>query len=318
MNHNIPWRLLFAQYVCRYLPPSISQHIRNLLYPQRIAYQDKAYVEVRAQTGSLYCGNIADYHIYPFSIHGYFYWRAWAVALAVCSQGDAILEIGANIGTETIGFSDIVGPTGRVMAFEPLPANLKILQDALKKRQYDNIEIHPVAVGASNQQMRFSVPPNPEHSGVGYVVNQSVDNQQETMEVTCVALDAFLPDSFCPKLIYMDVEGFEIQVLRGAYKTITTHKPALILESSQKLLKRAGFSVGELYKEVAHLGYVPFGIALITTVELNAYSSAIDYTNWLCLPKEKLALRSVIHKAFFKCGLLPCIPGINPMTRIVR
>lgn len=303
-----------------YLPiftPSVSQHVRSLLYPLRLAYKDKIYVEICAQTGSTYCGTIADYHVYPFSVHGYFYWRAWAIALAICSPGDTIVEIGANVGTETIGFSDIVGPTGRVLAFEPLPANLKILQDALKKRQYDNIEIYPLAVGAFNQQVHFSVPSNPEHSGVGYVVNHLEAARHETVEVTCITLDSFLQASVCPQLIYMDVEGFEIQVLRGAYKMITTHKPVLILEASRKLLKRAGFSVEDLYNEIIHLGYIPFGIAQITTIEIDV-SSGSGYTNWLCLPREKLALRSAIHKTIAECGLLPCIPGINPMTRTAR
>ena len=40
------------------------------------------------------------------------------------NNGDVILEVGANVGTETVSYADIVGPDGIVHAFEPVPSNV--------------------------------------------------------------------------------------------------------------------------------------------------------------------------------------------------
>ena len=66
--------------------------------------------------------------MYPFAVHGYFYCTAWGITLAIFAPGDTIVEVGANVGTETIGFSDIVGRSGRVIAFEPVPANIAVFE----------------------------------------------------------------------------------------------------------------------------------------------------------------------------------------------
>jgi FkbM family methyltransferase len=220
-----PLRLAIAQTVCRYLPPIISQWIREVIYPRELAYSDGFQVTVRAQTGSLYSGNTADHHIYPFSVHGYYYWRAWAIAIAVCSAGDTIVEVGANVGTETIGFSDIVGRSGRVIAFEPLLANIAALSSSLKKAKWQNISLQPVAVGDANETVLFSAPVLAQNSGIGYIVRDAEKTVDGLVEVKCVTLDTFWGKEVSPRLVFMDVEGFEIKVLRGAREMITQHAP---------------------------------------------------------------------------------------------
>lgn len=54
-------------------------------------------------------GTTRDFHLHVLAIHGYYDWRVLVIAGAICSQGDTIVEVGANVGTETLGFADIVG-----------------------------------------------------------------------------------------------------------------------------------------------------------------------------------------------------------------
>lgn len=62
----------------------------------------------RSFTGSKFYGSTRDFHAFKFSVHGYFDWRNIIIAKSVLKfKEGAIIEVGANIGTETISFSDI-------------------------------------------------------------------------------------------------------------------------------------------------------------------------------------------------------------------
>src|SRR4051795_3060909 len=127
MREAEPSRLRFARSVCTRMQPFGAGKVRSLLYPYERAQRDSCTFEIEAKTGSTFRGNTADFHAYPFAVSACGEWRNWAVALALCGPGDLIVEVGANVGTETVGFSDIVGAGGRVMAFEPSPPNLEAL-----------------------------------------------------------------------------------------------------------------------------------------------------------------------------------------------
>jgi hypothetical protein len=82
-------------------------------------------------------------------------------------------------------------------------------------------------------------------------------------------------------------------------------------------LKRAGFTLEDLFSEIIGLGYLPFGISQLDLVDLDV-QTAFAFPNWVCLPTTMLSLRPVISKRLKQCGLYPCIPGVNPMTGIKR
>src|SRR5438093_3231254 len=108
-----------AQMTCRMLPPVVASRVAHAIYPFARAKRDAHPFVTHARTGSLFSSVTNDCHAHHFSMLGYYDWRQWAIATAVCRAGDVVVEVGANIGTETIGFADIVGPSGRVYAFEP-------------------------------------------------------------------------------------------------------------------------------------------------------------------------------------------------------
>lgn len=170
-----PFRLALAQKVCRPLPPLISQRIRTFIYPQKCAFEDDYEFEVRALTGSRFRRRTGDFHGYPFSVHGYYEWRNWAIALAVCSPRDRIIEIGANIDTEMVGFADIVGRKGCVYAFEPFPDNVRAIQTNVTLDGLNHVTVFAVAVGAADGQIQFVAPPDKHASGVGFVTHTGTE-----------------------------------------------------------------------------------------------------------------------------------------------
>jgi FkbM family methyltransferase len=166
-------------------------------------------------------------------------------AMGIVGPGSVVCDIGANIGNHTVYFAAVMG-AGRVIAFEPqahchgaLRANIAL--NGLEGR----VSTHQALVGAENGRGRmvgFSARNlggttfAPDHNGV----------------VPMLALDGVLSEAeICAlHLVKIDVEGMQMEVLRGAAKTLEARKPAVWVE----ILERGhGFDVAAAY--LAQFGY---------------------------------------------------------------
>jgi FkbM family methyltransferase len=308
-----PKRLAITQRICRSLPPIIGPKVRKWVYPDETARRDDYEFVVRSQTGSRFMGRTSDFHSYRFSVHGFYDWRNWAVALACCSEGDTVIEIGANVGTETIGFADIVGKAGSVHAFEPLPANLEALRKVVELCGSErSIHIHSLAVSDSAGKVRFVVPPA-HSSGTGHLLHQNGAVSSQLVEVDAVTLDSLAGDIGPCRLIVIDTEGEEIRVLRGARRYIEQFRPILVLEASPAHLRRNGFQLGDLWTELRSNGYSCYRITRLGLTH-SAITTHPHPSNWVCFHDSSPDLVKSISAYIKRCGLLPCIRGLNPMT----
>jgi len=288
--------------------------LRSVLYPQSQAFNDDFMFTVKAQTGSRFCGCTSDFHGYPFSVHGYYEWRHWAVATAVCSSGDTIIEIGANVGTETVGFRDIVGQPGCVFAFEPVPANVEALRQLAALNEWENVEILPYALGDRETRLKFALPPNKHASGVGHVLTNNATATGNTIVVECRPLDTLADHLGAARAIFCDAEGAETMILRGAQHYLDRHQPVVVLEASPKLLRRAGSSREELYQVLQSLGYEIHGVARLGLRPIRHPDQA-GAGNWFCVPDAHRGLARKCSAAIARCGLTPCVRGLNPICR---
>lgn len=310
----VPSRLRLAQLLCRGLPPLLAQRLRCLIYPATLAYRDDYEFVVRAQTGSWFCGRTSDFHAYPFSVHGYYEWRNWAAALAVCRRGDVVVEIGANIGTETIGFSDLVGAEGRVHAFEPFPPNAAALRRVLALNRIDNVIVREMALGGACGQAQFVVPPNKVASGIGHLITAGEHSPEALVAVEVRTLDSLADEMGRARMLFMDTEGAEVSILEGGLEYLGRARPLLVLEASPKLLERAGRSLEALFDLLLGLQYSVFAIGRLSLKSV-VRPDATRACNWICLPEEEEDLLPDLQRSFRRCGLCPCWRGLNPMTR---
>ncbi|MBI2542897.1 MAG: FkbM family methyltransferase [Candidatus Aenigmarchaeota archaeon] len=260
--------------------------------------------------------SLNDPHAYRFSTHGYNEWRNLAVAVALCSPGDTIVEIGAHIGTETVGFSDILGAEGKVYAFEPLPSNLNSLKETFDNSQYNNVMISPLALGEKSGKVKFVVPLN-ESTGLAHIM---ADGEQpfQTIETDCITLDSITDSIKDAKVIFIDAEGSDLNILLGGKNYINKYMPSIVLECYPAFLARAGFTVHDLYTTIRSLNYHVFEIS---SLGLARIKSTHDYTkvkNWFCVHSSKISDTKAVNKYLIMCGILPCIPGINPMSKRVQ
>jgi FkbM family methyltransferase len=152
------------------------------------------------------------------------------VMLGTLQAGDCMLDVGANFGLHSLLAGSIVGKSGKVHSFEPLPANLKKLRHHLKLNHLEKIvEIVPSAVSDSPEKI-ISFFSGAEELGATASLTKSTGNTKQ-LTVANIKLDDYLPKiKQSVRLMKIDVEGAELKVLRGGQKLLQSHKPLLVIE----------------------------------------------------------------------------------------
>jgi FkbM family methyltransferase len=157
----------------------------------------------------------------PFSRQWYTPARAASPEIAwirsVLRPGDVVADVGANNGFTGILFARAVGATGRVVGFEPSPANLEAARENIRLNGIGNFELVAAAVGATPGTVSFD-----PGFGNGAVATSG------PIAVPQVTLDAHFGASRVD-LVKLDIEGYEIDALRGA-RQVLERRPALAIE----------------------------------------------------------------------------------------
>jgi FkbM family methyltransferase len=144
---------------------------------------------------------------------------------------DVIIEVGANIGSLTVGLAKAVGRNGLISAFEPQRSGFALLNAQIALNQLQNVHAHRLAVGSAPGRAWVPVLPLDRTANFG---GHALLNQPriDAEPVDVVTLDNHLDDIQCD-LIKIDVEGMEEAVLRGATKLIAKHHPLLYVENDR-------------------------------------------------------------------------------------
>ncbi|MFL5482593.1 MAG: FkbM family methyltransferase [Gemmatimonadaceae bacterium] len=193
-------------------------------------------------------------------------WANWdkRVYLSFVHRGDIVLDVGANVGAHTIFLSHLAGAHGRVIAFEPLPANIAALKDTVRRRaRYTNISIVPAAVGDShsNEGTATLKIPGDDHTQASLAVQIAGSwelRDFRELEVPLVSLDTSTEVHILShlELVKIDVEGGELDVLRGASRTLSQHMPLIYCEAYEKWQAPFGYNSADLIEFARSLGYL--------------------------------------------------------------
>lgn len=150
----------------------------------------------------------------------------------VVVPGDVVLECGGHHGCTAIVLSRWVGAAGRVVTFEPLPSNARIIERNMRQNNLANVTLQQQAIGDANRTITISTESN-----------ASVLKSGRGVAVDMIRLDDFA--HLAPTFVKIDVEGFELQVLQGAPKILATC-PKLAIEVHTEQLAQYGASVQAL------------------------------------------------------------------------
>jgi FkbM family methyltransferase len=187
---------------------------------------------------------------------------------AVVSPGSICLDVGAEYGLYTHALSRLAGPTGRVLALEPLPGAFRVLSRLVALRRLRNVEVRRVALGERAEQAALSLPLRrglPVH-GRAYLTsgadgpgpNAEFGSARE-VEVEVLDLDGLCEGAGLERVDFVkaDVEGAELHVLRGAQRTLSEHRPVLLLEVEDRHTRKYGYGADDLCAWLADQGYRP-------------------------------------------------------------
>ena len=144
------------------------------------------------------------------------------------SDGDWVLDVGANLGHYTARLAALVGEHGRVLAFEPVPDTFECLSANVRRLGLRNVSLFNVAVCDRWGVVWMTVPsfdsgwPNPYEAHIGA--------SPGAVPVLGIAIDSLaIPASV--KLVKIDVEGQELGALRGMRALLERDRPTLIVET---------------------------------------------------------------------------------------
>jgi len=144
--------------------------------------------------------------------------------------GDVFFDIGANIGFFTTIAARLVGPQGKVCAFEPVPGNVAALKHNLALNDFKNVQIFPCAV--SNQTGTGELMLADWMGGASLSTAAAPPDLKGMMTVDLITIDELVMQKKVvpPALVKIDVEGAEEEVLKGMTTTIRVHQPVIIYE----------------------------------------------------------------------------------------
>ena len=210
------------------------------------------------------------------------------------SKGGTAIDIGANIGFYSYVVSRICD---KVEAFEPIPYCCSILQ----AYNAPNINVHGVALSSKSGTAVLNIPivNNMEIYGRASVSNDFPS--QKTIQVSLKKLDDYNFTNV--NFIKIDVEGHELDVIRGAKDTITKYQPVILVEIEQRHLS---FPMNLVFEEILAYGYKGFFLYQSKFHPISEFSS--EFHQALLTTEENMKdNRNYINNFIFSTESLPYV-----------
>lgn len=157
----------------------------------------------------------------------------WEAAGRWLAPGDWAIDVGANIGHYTARFSDLVGPQGRVVAFEPVPQTFELLAANVALLPGANVTLLNLAASDSTGIHGISIPDF--DMGLKNYYGAAITAAETALRIMSCSIDSLeLPGRV--RLLKIDAEGHDTVVLRGAQRTLRRDHPIIVIESTSEEL----------------------------------------------------------------------------------
>jgi FkbM family methyltransferase len=185
---------------------------------------------------------------------------------ATLKPGMTFVDVGANVGYFSVMAAFLVGREGRVIAFEAMPATYELLaKNVIVNWMTSFTTAENLALYSDSRRLKFYVRKyyhgNSSLAVVSHEEGRLYDDIEE-IEVEAMSLDEYLCRNPAePDVIKVDVEGAELQVFRGARKTLADNPDVIVMcEWSQDQIRTAGDDPAELAEELRAQGFRAYRI----------------------------------------------------------
>lgn len=205
-------------------------------------------------------------------------------------DGTTVIDIGANIGRHAIPLAKKVGVRGVVHAFEPIPLIRSHLSENLFLAELNNVVVYPFALANESGVADFNYIPNlPEESGLKkrHIYN-AVPSEYKLIKVGVFRLDDLIPLKNKISFIKIDVEGGELDVLRGATGLLESSRPIVAFECGAASFLGYHETPEEIFNLFSSLGYQVYSITgehMTGALAFNKASHAQNFWDYIALPR---------------------------------
>ncbi len=154
----------------------------------------------------------------------------------IVQEGDVVLDLGAHIGYYTLLFAQLVGPQGKVYAFEAHPDNAALLRKSIAESGYDNVVIENKAVWEKTGKFPLY---EASHCSEDHRMSAAPDHSA-SITIDAVALDDYFPSDMHVDFIKMDIQGAEGHALKGMKDLLASQKQvSIVTEFEPECLDRS-------------------------------------------------------------------------------
>lgn len=154
----------------------------------------------------------------------------------VLEKGDIVMDVGAHIGSFSVRSAKLVGSTGLIVAFEPDTNNFYLLKKNVALNQIKNIVLVNIALGKEIGSGCLKIPVL-RSGNISFKKNLKGDVELKSINI--MPLDVYLKGRFSRvDFLKIDVEGSELDVLKGAQETITKNLMRIVLETHSQQSKK--------------------------------------------------------------------------------
>ena len=234
-------------------------------------------------------------------IYGEYSEKEAAMFCQIVQPGQVVVEVGANIGTHTVYLAKRVGPTGRVIAYEPQRLVSQVLAANCALNELSNCVIRNAAAGGVAGFLHVPPIDFQKMQNLGGLA-LSTESDGEKVAVECIdSLD--LP---ALHFLKVDVEGMEADVLRGAEQTIKRCRPILYMENDRRHKSAELISLVQSMEYTLFWHLPPlFNPNNFDGISENMFKKMVS-SNMIATPKERdikvLKLRQVTGPEDFALG----------------
>ena len=170
--------------------------------------------------------------------------------------GDVVYDLGANAGYFSLVASILAGPEGHVVSFEPLPENVILLRRHLELNGIRNCRVVEAAVASREGIGRFQ---SAHNLSMGHL-SAGEEYGEGNIQVRVVTLDGLVGRGQIPppSIVKCDVEGADLDALRGAEETLRRYHPVILLDKHSDEVQAACCDfLGDLGYVISSLDRLP-------------------------------------------------------------
>lgn len=169
-------------------------------------------------------------------------------------RGDRMIDIGALVGLFTLVGARLVGHTGRIDTFEPVPDTHEKLLRNIALNGYGWVHPNRAAVTDYSGVVSLGIP---QERLVGYSTAEfTIGARLNAVEAPAVTLDEYVDDETPVRLLKIDAEGSEQDILKGGHRLLEDMPPAaILLELNHEMLTAHGSSIEEVSSTLNDAGY---------------------------------------------------------------